>query len=178
MKFKYADFPNWSRVNKKSYINKYFNNDEFSGNISLLTAEEVKEKLFINKHNEKIVLLDNKYKYLEIYPENNKNIAVSVAMDNNDKILEWYFDIAKDTLVTEQGVPYIKDLYLDVVLYPSGKIEILDEDELQEALNNKDITKEEFDFAYNVSNKLIQQIDGKVKEIQDFTNRYYELLKK
>ena len=52
MKFKYADFPNWSRVNKKSYINKYFNNDEFSGNISLLTAEEVKEKLFINKHNE------------------------------------------------------------------------------------------------------------------------------
>jgi len=177
MKLKYADYPNWNRVNKKIYTNKYFNSEDFTGNISLLTAEEVKEKLTIKKKDKEIVLIDNNFKWLEIYPENNKNIAVSVAMDDKDKILEWYFDIAKDTLLTEKGVPYIKDLYLDVVLYPSGDIEILDEDELQEALNNKDISKEEFELAYKVSNDLIKQIDGKVEEITNFTNKYYKLFK-
>lgn len=177
MKLKYADYPNWNRVNKKKYENKYFNSDEFAGNISLLTAEKVKEKLIITKNDNELVLIDDNYKWLEIYPENNKNIAVSAAMDDKDNILEWYIDIAKDTLLTEKGVPYIKDLYLDVVLYPSGKIEILDEDELQEALENKDISKEDFDLAYNVSNKLIQQINGNVEKIKEFTNKYYRLFK-
>jgi len=177
MKLKYADYPNWNRVNQKKYINKYFNNDDFSGNISLLTAEKVKQKLTITKHNKELVLIDDNYKWLEIYPDNNKNIAVSVAMDNNDEILEWYFDIAKDTLLTEEGVPYIKDLYLDVILYPSGEIEILDEDELQEALDKKDISKEDFDFAYQLSNELIEKISGKAKEITEFTNKYYKLFK-
>lgn len=177
MKLKYADYPNWDRVNRKGYINKYFNNEEFTGNISLLTAEEVKEKLIVIKDNEEFVLVDNKFKWLEIYPENNKNIAVSVAIDDKDKILEWYFDIAKDTLITEKGVPYIKDLYLDVVLYPSGEIEMLDKDELQEALDNEDITKEDFNLAYKVANELIQEIDGRVEEIKNFTNKYYELFK-
>ena len=177
MKLKYADYPNWDRVNRKGYINKYFNNEEFTGNISLLTAEDVKEKLIVIKDNEEFVLVDNKFKWLEIYPENNKNIAVSVAIDDKDKILEWYFDIAKDTLITEKGVPYIKDLYLDVVLYPSGEIEMLDKDELQEALDNEDITKEDFNLAYKVANELIQEIDGRVEEIKNFTNKYYELFK-
>lgn len=177
MKVKYADYPNWHRVNKKSYTNKYFNNQDFSGNISLLTAEEVKEKLIVTKHNKELVILDNGYKWLEIYPENNKNIAVSVAIDNKDNILEWYIDIAKESALTEEGIPYINDLYLDVILYPSGEIEMLDQDELQEALDNNDITKEDFDLAYKVSNEIIKQIDGKVEEITRFTNKYYKLFK-
>lgn len=42
MKRKFADYQNWDRVEKKDYINKYFNNDDFKGNISLLTAVRVK----------------------------------------------------------------------------------------------------------------------------------------
>ena len=177
MKLKHADFPNWERVNKKGYINKYFCNEDFKGNISLLTAEEVKEKLVITKKGKELVLIDNNYKWLEVYPDNNKNIALSAAMDENDQVIEWYFDIARNTLLTEEGVPYIEDLYLDVILYPSGEIELLDEDELQEALEKKDITKEEFDFAYKVSNELVKQIEGKTSEIKGFTYKYFDLLK-
>ena len=177
MKLKHADFPNWERVNKKGYINKYFSNEDFKGNISLLTAEEVKEKLVITKKGKELVLIDNNYKWLEVYPDNNKNIALSVAMDEKDQVIEWYFDIARDTLLTEKGVPYIEDLYLDVILYPSGEIELLDEDELEEALEKNDITKEEFDFAYKVADGLIKQIDGKTSELRCFSNKYFELLK-
>ena len=55
-------------------------------------------------------------------------------------------DIAKNTDFTEKGVPYIDDLYLDVVMYPSGKIKIIDQDELQEALDCGDITKNDIEY--------------------------------
>ena len=43
MRQKYADYPNWKRVLEKEYKNKYFDNEDFKGNISLLKAVKVKK---------------------------------------------------------------------------------------------------------------------------------------
>jgi predicted RNA-binding protein associated with RNAse of E/G family len=94
MKIKYADYPTWDRVKEKSYINKYFDNEDFKGNISLLTAVKVKEKLVVDDN---LVIMDDGFEWLEIYPDNNKNIAVSVCISDKKEIREWYFDIAKDS---------------------------------------------------------------------------------
>ena len=172
MKRKFADYQNWDRVEQKGYINKYFNNDDFKGNISLLTAVKVKEKLIVDMNGNDVVVLDDNFRWLEVYPDNNKNVALSIIINNKNEILQWYFDIAKNTDFTEKGVPYIDDLYLDVVMYPSGKIKIIDQDELQEALDCGDITKNDFEMAYNVADNLVKKIDGKLKELTDFTYKY------
>lgn len=177
MRKKYADYPNWKEVEEKKYINKYFNNKEFQGNISLLTVVKVNEKITKIKDGKKVVVIDDNFKKLEIYPENNKNIAVCVSLNNKDEIINWFFDIAANSSLSESGVPYIDDLYLDIILYPSGEIKIEDEDELKEALYKKDITKEQFDLAYKVADDLIKKIDGKIPELTRFTNKYYGLLK-
>ena len=174
MKRKYADYPGWERVLEKEYKNKYFNNDDFKGNVSLLTAVKVKEKLVVGDDN--IVILDDGFKWLEMYPENNKNIAISICINAKNEIMEWYFDIAKDSSVTEEGVPYIDDLYLDVILSPDGEIRIIDQDELQDALDNKDITKEDFELAYTVAYELIKKLDGKLDEVIKFTIKYLDLI--
>lgn len=83
MKRKYADYPNWDRVKEKRYINKYFNNKDFKGNISLLEAVKVKEKLVVGEN--KVVILDDGFQWLEVYPEDNKNIALSVCINNKDE---------------------------------------------------------------------------------------------
>ena len=80
MKRKYADYPNWDRVLEKKYKNIYFDNEDFKGNISLLTAVKVKEKLVVGDN---LVLIDDGFKWLEIYPDNNKNIAISVCINTN-----------------------------------------------------------------------------------------------
>lgn len=174
MRQKYADYPNWKIVLEKEYKNKYFNNEDFKGNISLLKAVKVKEKLMVGDNN--LVVLDDGYKWLELYPEDNKNIAVSVCISDKDEILEWYFDIAKDTKLTEKGVPYIDDLYLDVIMSKEGKIKMVDEDELQEALDTNDITKEDYDFAYAVANKLIKKIDGNLDKVVEDTYKYLKMI--
>ena len=45
MKIKLADYPNWKQVEEKQYINQYFNNEEFKGNVSLLKVIKVKERI-------------------------------------------------------------------------------------------------------------------------------------
>ena len=65
---------------------------------------------------------------------NHQYIASSVCINTEGYFLEWYFDIAKDSALTENGVPYIDDLYLDVILTPEGKIKMIDQEELQDAI--------------------------------------------
>lgn len=177
MKKKYADYPNWERVFEKDYKQMYFNNEDFKGYVCLLTAVKVKEKLSITKYDKEYVLIDDGYFWLQFYPDNCKNVALSIALDTNGNIREWYFDIAKNTSLTDKGVPYIDDLYLDVVLMPDGKIELLDEDELQDALDTNDINKEDFELSYKYANAVIKFIDGRVDELTKFTYKYYDLIK-
>lgn len=177
MRIKYADYPNLKVLKEKKFVNKYFDNEDFKGNICLLEAIQVEKELFIMQDEKKIVVLDNNFKWLQFYPENNKNIAISTAINDKNEIVEWYFDIAKDSSKNKDGIPYIDDLYLDIIFYPSGKIRMLDEDELKSALNANDITQEEFNFAYKVANELIKKINGKSKEMINFTLNYFKLLR-
>lgn len=178
MKKKYANYENPNKIVEKEFKCKYFNNEDFKGYICLLTVTKAKHKMIAKREGKDIVIMDNDFKWLEVYPENNKNTCVSILINDKEEIIDWYFDIAKDTKLTQNGEPYIEDLYLDIMLYNSGNIEYLDEDELQDALDIGDITKEDFELAYKVANKIVDKIDGKMKELIDFTYKYYEELKK
>ena len=179
MKKKYADFPNWPKVKEKSYVNMYIENSDFTGNISLLTAVKIKPeyKLIGDNGGTEEVLFDDDFKRLEFYPDNNKHVAFTASFNDKDELLHWYFDIAKNTSVTEEGVPYIEDLYLDIMLYKSGKYEFLDEDELKDALDAGTISKEDYDLAYETANGVLESLNGKVDDLIKFSYKYYDLLR-
>ena len=63
------------------------------------------------------------------------------------------------------------------MFYKSGRHEFLDEDELKEALEKGKITEEEYKLAYKVANFVINSLDGRIEEFENFTNKYYKLLK-
>ena len=81
--------------------------------------------------------------------------------------LLYYFDITKENgLDKDTGVPYYIDIYTDIMIYTSdNKIVVVDEDELKEAFDNKEITKTEF----NKTNKVTKQL---FNELQEGTNQY------
>ena len=116
------------------------------------------------------VIIDNNYKLLGFYDYNSK-VKLSAFYDNNNEIIEWYFDIAKE-IGKEKNVPYEDDLYLDVVVRPDGVIKLLDENELKHALDKYEITNEEYKMAYEEANKLIVQLTGNVKKLKIFTDKY------
>ena len=75
-------------------------------------------------------------------------VKLTAIYDENNSIIEWYFDIARK-IGKDNELPYEDDLYLDVVVTPNGEAMLLDEDELKEAYNKREMTIKEFKNAYN-----------------------------
>ncbi|NJE55707.1 DUF402 domain-containing protein, partial [Thermococcus sp. 21S9] len=53
------------------------------------------------------------------------------------------------------------DLFLDIFIFPNGEAFLLDEDELEMALNYGLIDKETFDFAYKVADEIMRAVKEK-----------------
>lgn len=63
-----------------------------------------------------------------------KPYNVYVFGDGNNQIIGLYINIVKHTEINQKAVTF-NDLIIDIVITPSGKYSVLDEDELPEALD-------------------------------------------
>ena len=79
--------------------------------------------------------------------------------NDNKELIQYYIDITKENVISKNGKSYFYDLFLDVVQLSSGKIYLLDEDELLEALKNKLIDKSDYILAYNEANKIKEELE-------------------
>jgi predicted RNA-binding protein associated with RNAse of E/G family len=85
-------------------------------------------------------------------------------LNEKKEIVQWYLDICYCHGVTENGVPWYKDLYLDIIIFPDHTWILVDEDELEGALQTGAITKREYDYAWFITGDLIKKLT---------TNRLY-----
>lgn len=145
------------------YILKiWFDNDEF-----FVASKKIKfmENPFVISSGE--CLMDNNYSIIEVIPKN-ENYAMRVYFDENNNILQYYFDVSlKNGVDEETKVPFYDDLFVDITV-TDGKIEVLDEDELDDALNSKIISKADYDLAIQTRDKLLS-------ELQNGTNEYFNM---
>ena len=166
-----------SVIEKENVINvkqkiKEIDDEKFKGDIYLNYFKQVSNPDIILEKG--VSILDNEYKWLEFYNYNSK-VKLTAMYNEKNEIIEWYFDIARK-IGKEDRIPYEDDLYLDVVLRPDGKIILLDEEELKEAYDKKEISKQDYDEAFNEANNLIKKIEGKEKQIKEFTDKYLKLM--
>lgn len=144
------------------------NEDCFKGDIVLNIFKKMNNPYIISDTG--IYIANNNYKWLEFYDYNSK-VRLTTIYNENNEIVEWYFDIARK-IGKEKGIPYEDDLYLDVVLTPDGKTILLDEDELEQAYKMRELTKEEYEEVKKQANDLMKRINGKHKEIKQFTDDF------
>jgi len=122
---------------------KRIDEEGISGYVGFIKIEEVHRPLIIGA----TVLYDQGHSVINFLPDES-HWYLTAIYDKEGDIIEWYFDITKKNAIDEEGKPYCDDLYLDAVLLPDGEVLILDEDELNEALNSEEITQLEFELAY------------------------------
>ena len=126
---------------------------------------------FIN--GKRITILDKNYAILEYTPLD-LNYNVRVFIDNNGKILEYYFDVIDKILIIDDDI-YYDDLYLDVIYHTKnangccGYISLSDEKELIK----EDITENQFDMAYEVALNLMNELRNKSNKFVKRGNRDY-----
>lgn len=125
-----------------------------------------------------VTYIDNDYYLVELTPlEENYNIRF--YFDNNKCFIDYYIDITLENGIMRK-IPYYIDLYLDIIHYPKdNSVKFCDEDELLNALNNKIISKSDYDLAYRVGNKLIKEINNNSNkylniDVLKYINKYFK----
>jgi len=146
---------------------KFIDNEDFKGYIYLNNYIKVSKPYFLDKG---LCIQDTHYKWLKFYDYDSK-IQLTAVYNENSKIVEWYFDIAR-SIGEENGIPYEDDFYLDVVLTPNGKVILLDEDEFEEAFKRNEMTKQEYEEGYKIAYELMKRLEGNVEKVLKFLDKY------
>lgn len=146
----------------KYKLDIYYDNDEY-----YLSVKKILKTMSPFVLQNGLCLINNNYYIVEVLPKF-ENYAMRVYFNEKKERLEYYFDISlKNGLDEESKIPYYDDLYTDITVN-NGNIEVLDEDELKEALDYGNISKEEYDLANVTKEKLL-------KSIKENNNKYMNL---
>jgi hypothetical protein len=76
----------------------------------------------------------------------------------NGELLGYYSDIGEPAVKLESGDYQMTDLYLDIWLYPDGRLLELDWDEFEEAIEKQVITPEQADIARAAMKRLVFEV--------------------
>ena len=130
-----------------------------------------------NELGEKIKYIDKDYYLVELTPLKEK-YNIRFYFDNNKNFIDYYIDITYEN-GEKYKLPYYVDLYLDIIHYPNtNTVKFCDEDELEESLKNKIISKKDYNMAYRVGKKLLKEIENNTNkylniDILKYINQYY-----
>jgi hypothetical protein len=88
-----------------------------------------------------------------------KGIKVSKFYREDGSLLYWYCDIVDYHMDHEAGELTVTDLLADVIIYPSGRMKVMDLDELADALEQGLITQEQTAMCMRRLDALLSLID-------------------
>ncbi len=97
-----------------------------------------------------------------------KGFKVSKFYRSDNSLLYWYCDIAEYIVEPEEQALIMTDLLADVIIYPDGRTEVVDLDELAAALEQNLITKKQMSSClYSLNHLLSYLYQSKLNALQD-----------
>ena len=87
-----------------------------------------------------------------------EGLKVSKFYQTDDSLLYWYIDIVEFDIDEAQKTLTFTDLLADVIIYPDGRMKVVDLDELAEALERNLITKEQMTSCLRNLNHLLTMV--------------------
>lgn len=154
MKKKYADCSKIDAIEEKEFKKVVLKNDPYFATACCTTILKVKEKWEVSRENkENETILDIGYKWVNLYPKD-ENFVITAIFNAKLELVEFYFDIAKKVKYKSR-IPYILDLYLDIVITKDNQVIFLDEEELKKALDELVINPKDYELAKKTADKII-----------------------
>ncbi len=174
LKRKYGNRSEWKRVLEREYAQAFLDTEQFMGFITLLHTIKVSEPLFAFYEGKKVCIVEDGYMWLQQFPLEKKH-SVTTMFDEKGNIVQWYIDVCLENGVVH-GIPYMDDLYLDIILLPSGEVIQKDADELEAALAGGMINKSLYDSACNEMKVLTELINNGSFELLKLCHYHKALL--
>lgn len=163
----------WRRVLEKRVVSAPIDDLGVAG---LIRIDKVSQPLRVRVLEHEMTIADDGYCWLQIAPRG-QNWWLTVMFDPDGKIVQYYFDVTVENVFPDNGEPYFLDLFLDVVVAPEIGMELLDEDELNEALEADEIKVFDYLKAHAVAAMLRLDVPKRQDELKEFCYRQYNRLK-
>lgn len=176
----------WKRVEEKIYFFENIDSSKLKffkanqkGVISIIKFTKIKDPLIKKFDNEYITLLNTGYYWLQIAFED-ENFWITALFNSNKKLIQVYIDITEKNIILDEGKSYFIDLFLDIVILKDD-ILIFDESELEIALNQKVISKQNYLLAKNIKEKIVsflKEENNKKMFIEYLIKEFDKIIKK
>ena len=168
---KYADARGVETYKVKDYKTIEINEDGLEGYLSYLYTDE-----YIKGKDGTLTLYTTRT-HLQFF-RNEGNYCFTATYENDGSFRDFYVDITEGIGLTEDKVPYHNDLYLDMIIRSEDDYEVLDEDELKDAYEKNEITKEQYLKAYEILNFIKSSFMSNMKKYRKIADKYYKILQK
>ena len=163
-------YDEWKCIKEKQQRIQFVSTDTFCGYIGILEIKEVTEPQVWNFHGKDQIVCDRDIKWISILPRD-KYYCITAMLDPDDEVIVWYIDMIASQGV-EDHIPYFYDLYLDLVVYPDGTIITDDMDELEDALNQGDITELLYQRAIDTKEELENTLLADIGSFERYTKEF------
>lgn len=166
----------WHRILEREYKASSCSFQNMEGVVSLLQIKRVAEPLMVSGENgEKVLIADTGFSWLQVAFKD-RYFWATVMFDAKGTFLQGYFDITAGNSFEDMENPKFRDMYLDFVLLNDRRILVLDRDELDEALKQKEITIGEYEQTVKAGKELHLFLQKNGKEFLQFCSAWREKL--
>lgn len=178
IKIKYMAKDDWKRITDKEYTTEKVIENDIKGIASLLYIKDITNPLYKTiKQDFTVNIVNKNFYWLQIGPEN-ENYWITAMYDNNKILIQYYIDITLKNIIKYDNDSYFYDLFLDVVVLPNNDIFLLDEDELNIALQENKINENQYKLAYNQAKKTISDFKNNKSYYDNLCNKYFNILQR
>ena len=113
----------------------------------------------------KIAICGEGMTWLQLIPDGKSHVLTAKYLPNG-KVSVWYADIIENIEYDSDGVAVFIDKYLDVIFTPQGDVGIDDRDELDNAYQSGEITKEQYDSAICEGDLIIEELCSDIAQTE------------
>lgn len=183
MKRKRLDRDIWWQHNKVKLPRYYqirVDIDEFHGLACLLELIDGEPDYWDLPIAGKVAVLGKGMIWLQLIPDGKSRVLTAKYLPQK-KIIHgveypysvsvWYTDVIENIEYDSDGTAVFIDKYLDVCFTPQGDVIIDDRDELDEALEEGDISKEQYDLALKEGESIVNEYCSDITETEIFCNK-------
>lgn len=168
----------WKRITKRRYVSRGEANIFGSaGRISLTLIDEVTGPLTVHYHSRAVLIAEAGYSWLQAAVPGAR-WWLTAMFDECDRLIQIYFDITAGSRFDDPENPTFEDMYLDIVVSADGSIEVVDRDELDEALQSGAITVLQHEEAIEACEKLEKFLRENSTAVLDWCSAMQRKLKR
>lgn len=167
---------NWPRLLEKEYVARDFEADGIQGKMSLHVLRKLTGPLTVRYPFGDVLIADRDYRWVQIALKE-QFFWITAMYDSKERLVNLYFDITGGNCFDDPENPCFEDLYLDIAA-AGDNLAILDQDELDAALENGEIDRCQYNQAQRICRELYAYLENNRETVAARCNRAYEELKK